>query len=134
MTQPKYLIRPHSQLRISQIDDYTAHHPEITKDSGKRLFGLQVVEGTGKVNKNQVAISPKERGDSFRISLTSEAVKSHIRKLRDIEATKLNVIDEQMEFLRQERRKVLQTAWIKANVVTLKEIVEKIESEARNQS
>ena len=126
MTQHRYLVNYNK--RVLQVAYFTAYHPNITVDSGERILEMRVMKSTGKTDKSKVTLYLGDRGQAFTFTslLTAAAIKSRIRKLRDSEAEKLDAIDMQLETLRQERKGLLRAAWTKANVVTLKEVVEKL--------
>jgi hypothetical protein len=83
-------------------------------------------ESTGKVDKTKFEISTT--GGSFQIEATRIAIHKKLRRLRDQEASQLDSIDRQIEALRLWRAQVLDDAWKKGNIVTVKELIDQIEN------
>ena len=121
MTQPKYLMRISTKTRINQVDSFTVHYKPISKYSGESVFGIPIYKNTGKLDKCNLFVN-SQYGSPFTMKPTKSSLQAHIRKLRDTEAEKLSIIDEQIESLRMERKEILQRAWDRGNCITLKEI------------
>jgi len=96
----------------------------VLRDTGESRFGIRVATIAGE-NKSRIRLNPEE-GRSQVIDANKDAVHKTIRLPREQEAKLLDGIDEQIKALREQREELLKTAWQKANIITVKELIELI--------
>lgn len=120
----KYLItypRPFKRGRqLVEVADVEAAYPEMTRDTGKRIAGMRVSEGTGRYDRKLLRImgvtytrsrQPVVASSGSVVVLnTAEGVKSAVRAIRPQELERLQAIDSEIERLRSERREALKLA------------------------
>ena len=132
----KYLIsypRPFKRGRqLVEVADVEAAYPEVTRDTGRRVVGMRVSEGTGRYERKLLRImgvtytrsgQPVVASSGSVVALnTAEGVKSAVRAIRPQELGRLQAIDSEIERLRSERREVLRLAWQRGHVVGVGEL------------
>lgn len=151
MTQPKFLVH-RGKGRYYQSDHLRVAHREINRPKGKPFGGMQFVEGTGKYQPELTILAsrgPVSVDDSYEtnplplnangtktsdhhgqtVPPTAAGVKKVARRIRPVEAQRLDEVDDQIEALqaqvralRATRAELVALAWSKAHVVTLKEV------------
>jgi len=116
--------------RPTQVELRRVTYPPITRLKETVAipgFGnAPVREGTGKFNKSQVTLWTSSAIIS--VDANKDAVHDRIRRLRQQESQLLDEIDTQIKLLRERREAILKLAWQKANIVTVKELVEQVDA------
>lgn len=129
----KYLIsypRPFRRGRqFVEVADVDAAYTEVTHDTGRRIVGMRLSEGTGRYDRKLLRIMGVTytrsgqpvvaSSGSVVVRNTAEAVKSAVRAIRLQELERLQAIDSEIERLRSERREVLRLAWQRGHVVSV---------------
>ena len=134
MSQPQFLLnfRWRKPARIFQAAKLTAEYPEVRSVKYHTMGGLRVGHsvGTGRIDRRKLDIkSPDISSYVFRVPATAEGIKAVLRRIRPQESTLLDAIDAEMaevqsalDALKQRRKEVVHTAWLRGNVVRLKEV------------
>lgn len=134
MSQPQFLLnfRWRKPARIFQTARLTAEYPEVRNVRYHSLGGLRVGHsvGTGRIDRRKLDIkSPDISSYVFRVPATAEGIKAVLRRIRPQEASLLDAIDAEvakvqieLDALKQRRKEVVHTAWLRGNVVRLKEV------------
>lgn len=126
---------------FSDIDIAGIYHPEINVPVGKPInvggFGMQEVKGSGRYDKNRISIRVHGYGTDFSMLATRDDVHGKLRRIRPEEAQYLDALDNEIaaaealiRSLKRRRGYLLQDAWKKAHVVTVKELIERIKPRA----
>lgn len=126
--QKPFLIKGKTDKFPRQNELRGVSYKTITKIVGTidSPFGkINHIKATGRVDKSQLELWTD--GYSYTIPATRDGIKTTIRRLREQEAALLDMLDKKIRDLRDERALVLKTAWSKANVITVKELVDRIE-------
>jgi len=108
--------------QVVELQRVTYRH--FTEPTGN-IGGFQIVRSTGKIDKNSIELWTNHT--HLVVSPTRESVHAKIRKLREQEAAQLAEIAEQMKALHAKKLEILQAAWNRGNVVTVKELLERID-------
>lgn len=139
MSVAKYLIsypRPYRRGRqLVEVADVDAAYPEVTRDSGRRVVGMRVMEGTGRHDRKRLRIIGRNYTRSGQpvasssgtvvVQNTAESVRTALRAVLPQELERLQAIDSEIERLRLERQEVLKLAWQRGHVVGVGELRQK---------
>jgi hypothetical protein len=97
---------------------------KVTKTIKVDGFGnIPVTTPTGKFDHSQITLW--KTSPTLTISENKTAIDSRLRRLRQQEAEELEKIDAEIHELRTRREALIKKAWIKGNVVTVKELTER---------
>lgn len=100
-------------------------HSEVRRPTGRKIGGMFAeVEGTGRFRRDFFNISVD--GETlYGIPANKTSVDKHVRRMRESELAELTLLDEQIRALNLQRRALIETAFKKGHVVTVKELTEK---------
>jgi hypothetical protein len=123
--QKPFILKYDDERRQVELERVT--YPPITRlKETVKIPGFGNVpfsECTGKFDKSKFTLWTT-RG-TVNCSANKEGVHGRIRRIRPQEAAILDEIDEQIKALRERRAEVVKLAWLRAHVVTVKELVER---------
>jgi hypothetical protein len=148
LTVSEYLIsypRPYRRGRqLIEVADVDAAYPEVTRDSGRRVVGMRVMEGTGRHNRKLLRIiglnytrsgqPMASSSGTVVVQNTAESLRTAIRAVRPQELERLQAIDSEIERLRLDRQEVLKLAWQRGHVVGVGELRQKADRHLERRS
>jgi hypothetical protein len=112
--------------------------PRLTRLEGveytrkTRVTGYMDVPGFGRINKSEFSGWDKTRLEIrtssayLRVDSTPAGIKEKFRRLRPQEAELIDQIDSEIAAINARRQEIINQAWTRAHVVTVKELKEKI--------
>lgn len=135
MAQHPFLFKWPNDKRIMQGMITLVERPEIMKEGKVEKIGgipFRFMERTGRLANDELQVHiPHKR---FTMKATREGVREQVRRLRAQEAAELDEVDRliaeamlELKRLERVRSDFLKVAWSKANVVTVQELVDRIQ-------